>query len=150
MRFGVLLVDEASALRTPTARRTRTCLALGEAVERRWAVNGTPRAYQLLDVWGPAQFCTNSRAFPGFYRWRASRFFSTDSYERIWQPCAGVEDEVIETLRRFTHVVDRAVLDTRPAEIEIVHDIELDPVSAGLYQKLDGGTVTNAIVAKLA
>jgi SNF2 family DNA or RNA helicase len=150
MRFGLLLIDEASALKNPLAQRTRTCITLGAQVERRWTITGTPRAYQLLDVWGPAQFCTNGRAFAPFYRWRNTQFFSNDLYQRIWHPHAGVEDQVINTLRSFTKVVDRAALNTRPPVVEIVHDIELDPLSAGVYQQLDSGGITDAVTARLA
>jgi hypothetical protein len=150
MRFGLLLIDEASALKNPLAHRTRNCIALGFAVKRRWATTGTPRAYQLLDVWGPAQFCTNHAAFPPFYSWRNSQFFTIDPYQRIWQPRLGVEDRVIDTLRTFTQVVDRAALATRPSVIEIVHDIPLDQVSADVYQALDAGGVTDTVAAKLA
>jgi len=149
MKFGLLLIDEASALKNPQALRTRICAMLGATIGRRWAITGTPRAYQLLDVWGPAQFCTKGRAFPPFSAWRASQFFTTDLYQRIWYPLAGTEDRVINTLRTFTKVVDRAALDTRPETVEIVHDIPLDPVSAGIYQQLDGGT-TDTVAAQLA
>jgi hypothetical protein len=150
MRFGLLLIDEASCIKNPLAQRTRTCIALGANIERRWAITGTPRAYQLLDVWGPAQFCTDNKAFPPFYRWRATHFFTTDPYARIWHPRTGVEDQVIDTLRTFTKVVDRAALSTRPPVVEIIHDISLDPVSAGVYQQLDAGGVTDGVAAKLA
>jgi SNF2 family DNA or RNA helicase len=149
MRFGLLLVDEASALKNPLAQRTRISIGLGATVERRWAITGTPRAYQLLDVWGPAQFCTNNRAFPAFYAWRNTQFFTTDLYQRIWKPLPGTENRVIDTLRPFTAVVDRAALDTRPPLVEIIHDVPLDPVSADVYRELDSGGVTDALAAKL-
>jgi hypothetical protein len=150
MKFGLLLIDESSALKNPLALRTRICIVLGATIERRWAITGTPRAYQLLDVWGPAQFCTNNRAFPPFFAWRNSQFLTTDPYQRIWQPRLGVEDEVIDTLRTFTQVVDRAALATRPPSVEIVHDVPLDPVSADVYRGLDEGGVTDAVAARLA
>jgi hypothetical protein len=150
LHFGLLLVDEASALKNPRAQRTRTAIALGVGIERRWAITGKPRAYQLLDVWGPAQFCTNSKAFSPFYPWRGANFFTTDPYQRIWQPRFGVDDAVIDTLRTFTKVVDRSALATRPPVVEIVHDIEFDPISAGIYAELDAGGVTDSIAANLA
>jgi hypothetical protein len=150
LKFGLLPIDEASALKNPLAQRTRTCIALGSTIDRRWAITGTPRAYQLLDVWGPAQFCTDNQAFPPFYSWRASQFFTTDPYHRIWQPRPGVEDQVIDTLRIFTQVVDHAALATRPPIVEIVHDVPLDPVSADVYRELDVGGVTDTVAAKLA
>jgi len=96
------------------------------------------------------KFCTNNKAFPPFYRWRNSQFFTHDPYQRIWYPHAGVEDRVIDTLRTFTKVVDRAALNTRPPVVEIIHDIPLDAVSAGVYRQLDAGDVAGAVATRLA
>jgi SNF2 family DNA or RNA helicase len=148
MRIAVLIADEASALKNQDALRTRLMIALAGQATRRWALTGTPRSHQLTDVWGPAQFVTRSTAFPPFNRWRSTQFFPVDQYLRIWQPRAGVEAAVIERLQKFTHVLDRAALNTRPPTLEIVHDIQLDPRSAAIYQALDRGGVTDAAAAK--
>jgi superfamily II DNA or RNA helicase len=65
--IAVLIADEASALKTPSAIRTRFMIQLAEQATRRWALTGTPRSYQLTDVWGPAQFVTRKAAFPPFH-----------------------------------------------------------------------------------
>src|SRR5262249_53156411 len=125
---------------------------LGRCAERRWTMTGTPRGYQLTDVWGPAQFVTGGSAFPPFYAWRDRNFVSLDIYERRWLPRMGVEAAVVETLRPFTHVVDRAALDTRPPVVEIVHEVPLEPRVADIYQRLDlaGGSVTDEIAKGMA
>ena len=63
----------------------------------------------------------------------------------------GVEAATVETLRPFTHVVDRAALNTRPPVVEIVHDIPLERRVAELYQQLDlaGGRVTGEVSAAI-
>jgi SNF2-related domain len=152
LRFSVLIADEASALKNPTARRTQTMLQLGLRAERRWTMTGTPRGYQLTDVWAPAQLVTHGTAFPPFFAWRDANFFPLDLYRRNWLPRMGVEAAMVEVLRPFTHVVDRAALNTRPPAVEIVHDIPLDASASALYQALDteGGGVTNEVFAATA
>ena len=62
--FSVVIADESSKIKNPTAQRTKVMLALGGLASRRWTLTGTPRGQQLLDVWAPAQFVTRGRAFP--------------------------------------------------------------------------------------
>jgi hypothetical protein len=141
--FSVLIVDEASALKNVAAQRTQICIELGNRAQHRWALTGTPRSYQLTDVWGPGMFCTQGHLFPPFYRWRHANFFPVDPYERHWRPLPGVEDSVIDALRSFTYVVDQAALDTRPAVIELEHSVPLPPEAAAVYAQFDDGTTDN-------
>jgi SNF2 family DNA or RNA helicase len=148
--FSVVIADESSKIKNPEAQRTKVMLALGGLAKRRWTLTGTPRGQQLLDVWAPAQFVTRGQAFPAFYPWRNSNFFPVDIYQRQWGPRSGVEAAVTDRLRAFTHVVDRAALDTRPPLVEIVHDVPLDSASNAIYQALDASGTTDAVTAKVA
>jgi SNF2 family DNA or RNA helicase len=150
LHFSILIADEASALKNSSSQRSRLMLELSHRAARRWTLTGTPRSYQLTDVWTPAQFVTQGQTFPPFQLWRDANFFPADLYQRIWYPRMGVEAVTIDTLRPFTHVVDQAALNTRPPVVEIVHDIQLDPHSAAVYQQLDRGGVTKELAAKVA
>ena len=89
LQFSVLVADEASALKNPASKRTQTLLRLSSRADRRWTMTGTPRGYQLTDVWGPAQFVTKGSAFPPFSTWRDRNFVPLDLYERRWHPAHG-------------------------------------------------------------
>jgi hypothetical protein len=141
--FSVLIVDEASALKNASAQRTQICIELGKRAQHRWALTGTPRSYQLTDVWGPGMFCTEGKVFPPFYRWRGVNFFPIDPYERHWRPLPGVEDSIIDALRGFTYVVDQTALDTRPPVIEIEHAVPMPPEAEVVYEQFDNGTTDN-------
>jgi hypothetical protein len=143
LRFALMIADEASALKTPGARRSRMCAQLGLLADRRWALTGTPRSYQLLDVWGPANFVTNNAAFPPYLPWRNAHFYPNDIYGRIWKPKAGVEAAIIARLRDFTYVVDRAALATRPPVVPIHHLVPLPPDAAEVYAAMDEGTTAD-------
>jgi hypothetical protein len=146
----LLIADEASCLKTPSAQRTRTMIKLGHRAARRWALTGTPRNHMLLDVWGPAQYLTQEQTFPPFAPWRDAHFFATDIYARHWVPRVGVEPVVTAAIRQFTHVVDQAALNTRPPMVEVIHDIVLPPASVDLYDSLDAGTTATLAAAAAA
>ena len=148
--FSIVIADESSKIKNPEAQRTKVMLALGGLARRRWTLTGTPRGQQLLDVWAPAQFVTRGAALPPFYAWRDTNFFPIDIYQRQWRPRSGVETAVTDRLRAFTHVVDRAALDTRPPLVEIVHDVPLDPSSHAVYQALDPDGVADAVATQAA
>jgi hypothetical protein len=150
LRFSVVVADESSKLKNPTAQRTQITHWIGKLAERRWTLTGTARGQQLTDIWGPAMFVTRETAFPPFYQWRWSNFFTNDLYERNWSPRQGVETAITATLRGFTHVVDQAALSTRPPMIEIVHNVPLDQKSIAVYAALDGDGVTDETAARVA
>jgi len=141
--FALTVVDEASALKSPAARRTRMAMQIGRHADRRWALTGTPRSYQLLDVWGPANYCTRNGAFPPYLSWRAAHFYPADIYGRIWKPKPGVEDAIITRLRDFTQVVDRTALATRPPVVEVHHQVPLPQDAAATYGAMDNGTTAD-------
>jgi hypothetical protein len=143
--LSVLIADESSKLKNPTAQRTRVMLTLADLARRRWTLTGTPRGHQLLDVWGPAQLVTKGTAFPPFFAWRSANFYSNDLYERIWHPRTGVEAAVTARLRAFTHVVDQVALNTRPPIVEIVHDVPIDDQALRVYHEIDQGM--SAVIA---
>jgi hypothetical protein len=147
IEIAALIADEASALKTPSAIRTRLMIQLAQQAARRWALTGTPRSYQLTDVWGPAQFVTRKTGFPPFHAWRNANFFPVDQYGRIWRPRSGAEAATIERLRPFTQVVDRAALATRPPVVEIVHDVPLPLEAEEVYRQYDEGATED--LAKL-
>lgn len=149
LRFALVIADEASALKSPEARRTKAMLALADRAERRWAMSGTPRGAQLLDLWGPSQFCTAGVAFPPFNAWRNAGFVPIDPYLRHWRPRAGVEALVVDRMALFTKVIGREALALRPPVTEILHNVELPAEAADLYAQLDGGT-TEDLQALLA
>jgi len=148
-RFSVLIADESSRIKNPEAARTNIMFQLGRLAERRWTLTGTPRGQQLLDIWAPAQFVTQSGAFPPFYEWRARNFFPVDPYERVWYPRTGVETETVDRLRPFTHVVDETALRTRPPVVEIIHDVPITGTTAELYDEIDGNSGITAEVTAL-
>ena len=141
--FALMVIDEASALKSSAARRTRMAMQLGIRADRRWALTGTPRSYQLLDVWGPANFVTRNSAFPSYLSWRAAHFYPADIYGRIWKPKPGVEDAIIGRLREFTMVVDRAALATRPPVVELHHQVPLPQEATATYLAMDQGTTAD-------
>jgi SNF2 family DNA or RNA helicase len=140
IKIAVLIADEASALKSSDSVRTRLMIKLAQQATRRWALTGTPRTYQLTDVWGPAQFVTRATAFPPFPTWRNANFYPVDQYARIWRPRSGVEAATTERLRPFTKVVDRAALATRPLVVEIIHNIPLPEEVEEVYRQYDEGT----------
>jgi SNF2 family DNA or RNA helicase len=148
--IALLIADEASCLKTPSAHRTKVMIELGHRAAKRWALTGTPRNHMLLDVWGPAQYLTREQIFPPFAPWRDTHFFSIDIYARHWVPRAGVEPVVTTAIRQFTHVVDQAALCTRPPMVEVIHDIVLPLSAVELYDSLDAGTTATLAAAVAA
>jgi hypothetical protein len=59
--LSVLVADESSKIKSPTAQRTQRMLELAMLARRRWTLTGTPRGQQLTDVWAPAQYCAAAR-----------------------------------------------------------------------------------------
>jgi hypothetical protein len=149
----VLIADEVSRIKNPYAKRTKAMLALNQTAERCWGLTGTPRGAQLIDVWGPSQFCTQGEGFgaASFWQWQQRHFFPVDHYNRKWVPRnMFYELAIIKAMRAFAYVVDKTALATRPPVIEIIHNVPLDAENLKIYRELDGENTTDLVAKKVA
>ena len=124
--WGVVVLDEAQAIKNPSARQTRTVKAL--KAEARVALTGTPVENRLGDLWSLFDFLNpgllgSTREFTAFCRVMA-RQGSHGPLRTLVQPYL---------LRRMK--TDPRVVADLPAKVEARAECTLTPRQAALYQE---------------
>ncbi len=56
MNFDVMVLDESPHIKNPSTKRCKVCWAIGETVQRRFILTGTPVANTILDLWSQFEF----------------------------------------------------------------------------------------------
>ncbi len=127
--FGLLVLDEAQAIKNPSAKVTQAVKALN--VGRRLCLTGTPLENHLGELWSQFDFL-----MPGFLgsRKRFNRYYRTPiethgSVER--------QERLAELIRPFLlRRRKEQVAKELPPKTEIIREVALDPEQARLYESI--------------
>ena len=134
--FGLVVLDEAQAIKNPAARQTRAVKALGSRV--RVALTGTPVENRAGDLWSIFDFVNpgllgSAKEFGAFLK-RASRAGPETARGEAALPAYGALRELVRPyiLRRLK--TDRSVIADLPDKTEVQAFCSLTKRQAALYQ----------------
>lgn len=127
--FGLVVLDEAQAIKNPDAKITRAVKAL--PIERRLCITGTPLENHLGEIWSQFDFL-----MPGLLgdKTRFTRHFRTPiekhgNSERQQRLASAIRPFVMR--RRKEDVASEL-----PPKTEIIKEVRLEPSQAKLYESL--------------
>lgn len=127
--FGCIVLDEAQAIKNPTAKVTQALKTL--TVDRRICLTGTPLENHLGELWSQFDFL-----MPGFLGTRKhfNRYFRTP----IENHASSERAERLSTLIRPFLLRRRKeqVATELPPKTEIVREVSLEPEQARLYESI--------------
>jgi non-specific serine/threonine protein kinase len=135
--FGLVVLDEAQAIKNPAARQTRTVKALGSRV--RLALTGTPVENRAGDLWSIFDFVNpgllgSAKEFGAFLKRAGSSGTEADDGEARPSPYGALRALVRPyILRRLK--TDRAVIVDLPDKTEVKAFCSLTKRQAALYQE---------------
>jgi SNF2 family DNA or RNA helicase len=101
--FDLIVLDEATAIKTATTRRWKAANSLVQPDTWLWLMTGTPAAQSPLDAYGLAKLCTPSRVPSVFGAWRDKTMVKINMYKYV--PSRNATDIVNTALQpaiRFT------------------------------------------------
>ena len=127
-RFGLVVLDEAQAIKNPGARQTRATKAL--VADARIALTGTPVEIRLGDLWSIFDFLN-----PGLLG-------SAKAFGRLTKRMEDKPGEGYAPLRKLVQPYllrrlksDRSIVADLPDKTEVVAWCNLSPTQAALYQQ---------------
>ena len=145
----MLAIDESTTIKNPSAKRTKSILALGKEATYRRILTGSPVTKSPLDLYSQCTFLneglldfTSYYAFRNRYAHMIERNFGgrrvqiVGSYQRL--------DELEQTLKYFSYRVQKADCLDLPKKIFINRIVELTPEQKAAY-----ATMKSAALAKL-
>lgn len=160
--FELVIVDEFSSFRNPSARRFKALRKVRPLIKYLWGLTGTPRPRSLLDLWAEVYLLDRGERLGRTMTAYKQRFFNPGRrngpviYE--WVPKAGAEDEIYRLISdlcismdpppmKEPMIVPRAVTLT-PEARELYASMERDTLLPLLDAVIDAGSA-GAVNGKL-
>ena len=155
----LMLIDEVTTIKSPTAKRTKVAINLGKFAHYRRIASGNPMPQGACDLWSETEFLeTNLLRFGSYYGFR-NRFcviqdmkFGTHSFKRV----VGYRDmdKLKQMIRSFGFVIKKENCLDLPPKVYQTVDIKFGPEQAKAYESmtqdafvaLEGGDVTAQMV----
>lgn len=159
--FDLIVCDESHRIKAPGSKTSVYISKLGDTVEKRLCLTGTPMPNCPLDIYGQYRFLDKGIFGTSFVRFR-SRYAITRPIGVNAQMVVGYQnqDELNAKIYQIAYKAGREVLDLPPA-IHTTRDVELSPKTMKIYKELENDfytwmeekaqevTITNALVKLL-
>lgn len=157
MEFDMIVADEASAIKNPTAKRTKAAIALAETCDKRRILTGTIMANSIFDVYGPFEFLSRGAlGYQSFEQFK-QRYGEFARYKE-WDKLVGHKnlDELKERMARFSFIVRKKDCLDLPEKSFVTRTIEMGDKQRDLYEQmaesfcasLDDSSMDNAMEAR--
>lgn len=139
--FDVVIIDELSSFRNPSARRFKALRRVRPLVKYLWGLTGTPRPRSLLDLWAQLYLLDQGERLGKTVTEYKRRYFNPGRRNGYvvydWVPVDGAEEEI------YTKISDICVsLETKgnvemPELIETIRPVVLDPAAREMYDNME-------------
>ncbi len=139
--FDLVIIDELSNFRNPSARRFRALRKVRPLVKRLWGLTGTPRPRSLLDLWAQLYLLDQGKRLGKTFTAYRNRYFTPGRqngyviYE--WNPRPGAEDEVYHLISDICVSLEIQGNVKMPELAETVRPVVLSPAVRSLYQSME-------------
>lgn len=153
----MMVIDESTLIKSPTAKRTKVAINLGKFAIYRRLCSGNPVPNGLLDIHSQSEFLEHNILGYGNYFAFRNRFavmqemkLGSHSFKRI----VGFRDteKVQQLMRQFSFIIKKSDCLDLPKKVYQVIDVQLGPLQAKAYESmtqdafvsLDGGGQVSA------
>ena len=139
--FDLVIVDELSSFRNPSARRFRALRKVRPLVKHLWGLTGTPRPRSLLDLWAQVYLLDRGERLGRTFTEYKRNYFSPGRrngyviYE--WVPRPGAEDEIYERISDICISLETKGNLQMPELVETVRPVKLSPEARSLYDSME-------------
>jgi SNF2 family DNA or RNA helicase len=139
--FDLIIIDEASQVKTATTDRWKMLNSLVKPNVRVWSMTGTPSAQSPLDAYGLAKM-VNPDSVPRFFSaWRDQVMVKISQYK--WAPKIQATAKVREVLQPAIRFTKEECLDL-PEQLFTTREVPLTPQQQRYYETLRKQMVASA------
>lgn len=139
--FDLVIVDELSNFRNPSARRFKALRKVRPLVKHLWGLTGTPRPRSLLDLWAQVYLLDQGERLGKTYTEYRNRYFTPGRqngyviYE--WRPRPGAEEQVYSLISDICISLETQGNVQMPELLETVRPVPLSPAARALYESME-------------
>jgi hypothetical protein len=131
--YDLLVIDEASRLRSPTGERAKALSRYAHHWRMVWGLSGTLRPNSAQDLFMPARIVTRGKLWGrSFYQWRRRFFYPTDYHGYNWAPFEASEEQLNTDLAPLTVTVAEGEMPTVTPTI-VIDKVELPDAAREQY-----------------
>jgi len=140
-KFDLIVLDEATYIKTSTTRRWKALNAITGPDTWLWLMTGTPAAQSPLDAFGLAKLCTPSRVPNYFGSWRDKVMVKINMFK--WVPAPRATDTVNAALQPAIRFTKEECLDL-PEMLYHTRDVPMSKQQEKYYNLLKKQLTVNA------
>ena len=139
--FDLVIVDELSNFRNPSARRFKALRKVRPLVKYLWGLTGTPRPRSLLDLWAQVYLLDRGEHLGKTFTEYRNRYFTPGRrngyviYE--WNPIPGAEDRIYSLISDICVSLEMQGNVQMPELVETIRPVSLSPEARALYESME-------------
>lgn len=139
--FDLVIVDELSSFRNPSARRFRALRKVRPLVRYLWGLTGTPRPRSLLDLWAQVYLLDRGERLGKTFTSYRNQYFTPGRrngpviYD--WAPRPGAEAEVYRKISDICISLETEGNVPMPKLVQTVRPVVLSPAARALYDSME-------------
>ena len=139
--FDLVIVDESSSFRNPSAQRFKALRKVRPLIKYIWELTGTPRPRSLLDLWAQVYLLDRGERLGKTMTEYKNRYFTPGRrngyvvYE--WTPRPGAEDEVYSKISDICVSMQARDYLKLPELVETVRPVVLSPEVRAQYDDME-------------
>lgn len=139
--FDLVIVDESSNFRNPSAQRFKALRKVRPLIKYIWELTGTPRPRSLLDLWAQLYLLDRGERLGKTMTEYKNRYFTPGRrngyvvYE--WVPRPGAEDEVYSKISDICVSMKARDYLKLPDLVETIRPVVLSPEARALYDDME-------------
>ncbi len=143
--FDLVIVDELSNFRNPSARRFKALRKVRPLIKYIWGLTGTPRPRSLLDLWAQIYLLDRGARLGKTMTEYKNRYFTPGRrngyviYE--WIPRPGAEEEIYSRISDLCISMDAKDHLTLPELVEVSRPVILSPEIREKYNQMERDAV---------
>lgn len=158
----ILICDESSRLKNPSAKRTKQAIKLADKAKYRYILSGTPILGSQLDIFSQFRILDGGKTFgKNYFLFRAKYFYDknatwrgSQNYFPDWQPKPDCNKKIQDAIRPLSfHITKEEALDL-PALVKEEVLVELTPGQRKAYNSMKDSLIAflndKACVAEMA
>lgn len=135
--FDMVVVDELSSFKNPSAKRFRALRAMLPKVSRMIGLTGTPAPNSLQDLWAQIYLLDRGARLGKTITWYREQYFKHNPYTHEFKPLAGAQEVVYASIRDICISLSSADYIKLPDMIVDDIPVALDPVAMKAYKRME-------------
>lgn len=143
--FDMVVIDELSSFKNPSAKRFKMLRMVRPLVKWLWGLTGTPSPNGLIDLWAQMYLLDRGeRLEPTVTKYRAKYFRPGNGQGYVvyeWLPRPGSEEAIYTAIGDICISMKATDYIQLPERVDVEHIVKLDDIARAYYEEMEKETM---------